>query len=73
MTRCEGCHGPIGAGEDPHSFGGTTRYHAGCCPVCTVPDARVDAGAREPVLVERLKRGHRRGTQRVWAMRGVGS
>lgn len=29
MTRCEACHGPIGAHENPHWFGGATRYHPG--------------------------------------------
>lgn len=73
MTRCEACHGVIGAHEDPHWFGGSTRYHAGCCPVCTVPDARVEAGSAEPALVDRMKRGHRRGTPRAWALVGRGS
>lgn len=52
-------------------FGGTTRYHPACCPAC-VPDVRVDRGVPEPALVERMKRGHRRGTPRAWAMRGAG-
>lgn len=73
MTRREGCHGPIGAEEAPHWFGGTTRYHPGCCPVCTTPDARVDAGPVEPALVERIKRGHRRGTPKAWSLVGRGS
>lgn len=73
MTRCEACHGVIGAHENPHWFGGTTRYHPGCCPACTVPDARVDRGVPEPALVERMKRGHRRGTPRSWALVGRGS
>lgn len=72
MTRCEACHGPIGAHENPHWLGGTSRFHPGCCPVCTVPDPGVDAGVPEPSLVERAKRGHRRGTPRAWALRGVG-
>ena len=37
MTRCEACHGAIGAHERPHWFGGTTRYHPGCCPACSRP------------------------------------
>lgn len=72
MTRCEGCHGVIGAHENPHWFGGQTRYRAGCCPVCTVPDGRVDAGVVEPGLVERIKRGHRRGTPKARELRGAG-
>lgn len=73
MTRCEGCHGVIGDHENPHWLGGTTRYHAGCCPVCTTPDARVEAGVPEAALVERIKRGHRRGTPKAWSLIGRGS
>lgn len=50
-----------------------TRYHEKCCPACTVPDARVDRGVPEPSAVDRLKRGHRRGTPRSWALVGRGS
>lgn len=72
MTLCATCHGVIGAHENPHWFGGQTRYHAGCCPVCSTPDARVEAGVPEAALVERIKRGHRRGTPKAWALRGAG-
>lgn len=72
MTRCAACHGPIGAAENPHSFGDRVHYHPGCCPMCTAEDPRVSAGVAEPALVDRLKRGHGRGTPRAWALRGVG-
>lgn len=73
MTRCHACHDVIGSAEDPHWFGGDLRYHPACCPACTTADAAVGHRIVEPPAVDRLKRGHRRGTPRAWAMRGVGS
>lgn len=75
MIRCGACHGVIGSAEDPHWFGGDLRYHPGCCPACTTPDAGVGHPITEPPAVERMKRmkrGHRRGTPRAWALRGAG-
>lgn len=68
MTRCAACHGVIGAHENPHDFGPTDRYHPACCPMCP-PDLQPS----EQQLVPMAKRGHRRGTPKAWAMRGVGS
>ncbi len=72
MTRCDACHGTIGAAENPHTFSGGIRYHPGCCPACTTESAMVSSGRPEPSAVDLLKRGHRRGTPRAWAMRGAG-
>lgn len=70
MTRCDACRQAIGAADNPHTFSGGIHYHPACCPAC---DIWRDAGpVVETPLVERMKRGHRRGTPRAWAMRGSG-
>lgn len=70
MTRCDACHQAIGAADNTHTFSGGVHYHPACCPACA-PEARRPEAS--PVVVERMKRGHRRGTPKAWAMRGVGS
>lgn len=73
MTRCHHC-GLVVPLDDQHTFAPGTVYHGRCCPQC-----RTEAGftmvppAVEPGAVERAKRGHRRGTPKAWALRGVGS
>lgn len=72
MTRCEGCGQSIGAHENPHSFGDRAHYHPDCCPMCSHPEALVDVDEPPAAVVVMAKRGHRRGTPRAWALRGVG-
>lgn len=50
-----------------HPFSDTTAYCEACCPQCTAwPGSSCDE------LVERAKRGHRRGTPTTRTLRGAG-
>lgn len=64
MTRCAGCHRPIGAAEDPHSFGDHVHYHPGCCPMRRSAD-RDGGGVGEAWAPE----GHPSGLGDAWGGR----
>lgn len=66
VTRCHSCSRPVGL-ADQHLFDPVHVYCGRCCPACAAPHASTC-----DELVERAKRGHRRGTPRRWALRGAG-
>lgn len=67
VVTCPLCHQPIDP-ADRTCITDLGAIHATCCVMCTTADQLL----ADPVYVERVKRGNRRGTPKAWALRGCG-